>query len=196
MNISPFFHNLRTAYQSELDDLRTNTEGYDVLSLRLAAKRQALSFLVKVMEDDPEMVAVVLHRAFRFASPAVMDHLLTCDADELPTWESISETIEVAPWATDIVNTILKEPMGQWFMTLCASVEYMYHRPQSGQEQPMVERDVEDGDEEGRQDHDALRDERHEDSHTEDHDEQTSGARAREEAGNDWMVEQGFDRKD
>jgi hypothetical protein len=59
----------------------------------------------------------------------------------------------------------------------------------------VVERQLGD-DEEGKQDRDALRDERHEDSHTEDHDEEESSARAREEAGNDWMVEQGFDRKD
>ena len=196
MNISSYFHNLRTAYQAELDDLRTNTEGHDVLHKRLAEKRCELSFLVKVMEDDPEMVAVVLHQAFRFISPVVMDNLVAQDADQLPTWGSISETVEVASWAQEIVRTILREPMGEWFMTISASVEYMYHKPMAAQERSMVESSSGDGDEDGMGDRDALRDERHEDNHTEDHDEEESSARAREEAGNDWMVEQGFDRTD
>jgi hypothetical protein len=195
LNTSPFFQNLRAAYQSELDDLRTDTEGQDVLHERLTAKRRELGFLVKVMADDPEMVAVVLHRAFRFANPDRMDQLLARDADEMPTWDRISDTIEIASWAEEIVQTILKEPVGAWFMTVSASLEYMFHKPLTAQERAVVERQLGD-DEEGKQDRDALRDERHEDSHTEDHDEEESSARAREEAGNDWMVEQGFDRKD
>ena len=66
----------------------------------------------------------------------------------------------------------------------------------SAQEQEAAELIGDNTDEEGKQDRDALREERHEDNHTEDHDEQEISERAREEAGNDWMVEQGFDRKD
>ena len=196
MHLSPFFHNLRNAYQSELDDLRTNSEGHDVLDKRLAEKRRELGFLLKVMEEDPEMVAVVLHQAFQFSSPGVMDHLLAQEADELPTWDSISDTIAIASWAREMVQTILNEPMGEWFMTIAASVEYMYHKPLSAQEREAAELVGDNADEEGKQDRDALREERHEDNHTEDHDEQEISERAREEAGNDWMVEQGFDRKD
>ncbi len=50
MSISPFFTDLRSAYQSELDDLRFDSEGKDVLRQRLADKRQELGFLVKMME--------------------------------------------------------------------------------------------------------------------------------------------------
>jgi len=192
LSTSSFFHNLRSAYQSELDDLRTDSEGHDVLHRRLAEKRSALGFLVKVMELSPEMVAVVLHQAFRFTSPGVMDHLVAHDADALPAWDSLSNTVEVASWAREIVQTILKEPMGEWFMTIAAALEYMHHKPLTAAERAQAE----DEDEEGKEDRDALRDERHDDHHTEDHDEAQADARAREEAGNDWMVEQGFDRKD
>jgi hypothetical protein len=125
-----------------------------------------------------------------------MDHLLAQEADELPTWDSISDTIEIASWAREMVQTILNEHMGEWFMTIAASVEYMYHKPLSTQEREAAELIGDNADEEGKQDRDALREERHEDNHTEDHDEQEISERAREEAGNDWMVEQGFDRKD
>ncbi len=212
MSTSSFFHNLRSAYQAELDDLRTDSEGRDVLHKRLAAKRREMGFLVKMMEISPEMVAVVLHQAFRFSIPAAMDHLVAQDADELPDWHSISGTVEVAPWARELVQAILKEPMGDWFMTIAAALEYMHHKPLTAAERAQLENEDEDGDQSdapsdkysgkdgdkssGKQDRDALRNQRHDDNHTEDHDEEEANARAREDAGNDWLVEQGFDRKD
>ena len=192
MSTSSFFHNLRASYQSELDDLRTDSEGHDVLRKRLAEKRREMGFLVKMMELSPEMVAVVLHQAFRFTRPAVMDHVVAQDADELPEWDSIKDSIELAPWAGAIVQTILEEPMGEWFMTIAAALEYLHHKPLTAAERAQVE----DDDEDGREHRDEVRNERHDDNHTEDHDEEESGARAREEAGNDWLAEQGFDRRD
>ena len=192
MTISSFFHNLRSAYQAELDDLRTDSEGHDILHKRLTEKRQELVFLVQMLELSPEMVAVVLHQAFRFTSPAAMDHLVAQDADELPEWESLSGTVEVAAWARDIVQTILKEPMGEWFMTVAAALEYMHSKPLTAAERAQVDAE----DEDGAEDRDDVRNERHDDNHTEDHDEEEADARAREDAGNDWMVEQGFDRKE
>lgn len=193
MSTSSFFHHLRSAYQAELDDLRTDSEGHDVLHKRLAEKRRELGFLVKMMEVSPEMVAVVLHQAFRFTSPAQMDHLVARDADELPGWDSICDTIEVVPWARGIVQTILKEPMGEWFMTIATALEYMHHKPLTAAERALL---VDDDDEDGKEDRDEARNDRHDDNHTEDHDEEEANARAREEAGNDWLAEQGFDRKD
>ena len=170
------------------------------LHKRLAEKRGELGFLVQMMEISPEMVAVVLHQAFRFSIPAAMDHLVAQDADELPGWDSISGTIDVAPWARSIVQTILKEPQGGWFMTLAAALEYMHHKPLTAAERAQVASDDDDGNAadgtSAKQDRDDVRNERHDDHHTEDHDEEESGARAREDAGNDWLAEQGFDRKD
>ncbi len=204
MTTSSFFHNLRSAYQSELDDLSTDSEGRHVLHKRLAEKRREMGFLVKMMEISPEMVAVVLHQAFRFTNAAAMNHLMAQDSDELPEWSSFSDTIDVAPWAHDIVQTILKEPVGDWFMTIAAALEYMHHKPLTAAERAQFETDDEEGDQGekdsgkdgAKQDRDEMRNERHDDTHTEDHDEEEADARAREDAGNDWMVEQGFDRKD
>jgi len=193
MHISPFFHNLRSAYQAELDDLRSDSEGHDVLKKRLAEKRRELGFLVQMMELSPEMVAVVLHQALRFSSPAAMDHLVAQEADDLPDWDSIRDTVDVAPWAQETVQTILKEPMGEWFMTIASALEYMQNRPLTTAERAQLEA-LED--EDGTEDRDARREERHDDNHTEDHDEEEADAQAREDAGNDWLVEQGFDRKE
>jgi hypothetical protein len=192
MSTSTFFLDLRSAYQSELDDLTSDSEGKDVLRKRLTEKRKELGFLLQMMEISPEMVAVVLHQAFRFKSPAVMDQLLARDADDLPEWDSISDSIEIAAWGRAIVDTILQEPMGPWFMTIASALEYMHHKPLTAQERAQLSGPVEEEEE----DQDEVRNERHDDNHTEDHEEDEADARAREEAGNDWMVEQGFDRKD
>ena len=191
MHISPFFLQLRSGYQSEIDDLTSDSEGKDVLRKRLAEKRKEIGFLVKMLELSPEMVAVVLHQAFKFKAPAVLDHLLSLESDELVEWDGIMDAVEIAPWAHSLVQTILKEPMGAWFMAVAVALEYMYSKPVGASEQA-----PEDESEDGAADRDEERDHRHDDTRTEDHDEEEQEARAREEAGNDWLEAQGFDRKD
>ena len=180
MSISPFFHELRSSYHAELDDLMSDSEGKDVLRQRLAEKRQELGFLVQVMDLNPEMVAVVLHQAFRFTQPALMDHVLTQDADEMLPWDTVSEAVQIEPWAKAMVAEILKEPTGEWFMCIAAALEYMHHKPFS-HAIPQAQADDEP---DGAETTDAELDE------------EEKEARAREEAGNAWMVEQGFDSKD
>ena len=176
MNISPFFTDLRSAYQAELDDLSQDSEGKDVLKKRLADKRGEIDFLVKMMELSPEMVAVMFHQAFVFRLPAVMDDLLRFEADELPDWTGLANDIQIAPWAQVLADKVLSEPGGEWFLTVAATLEYMMGKPvaHAAQDDDESEDDEEfDGDAEERAD-----------------------AKARKEAADDWMVEQGFDRKD
>ena len=176
MSISPFFTNLRSAYQAELDDLTFDSEGKDVLNQRLADKRREIDFLVKMLELSPEMVAVVFHQAFAFSAPAVMDDLMGFEADELPDWTGLSNDIQIAPWAQVLANKVLIEPGGEWFLVVAATLEYMAGKPAA----PVAEAD-EETDDDDELDGDA---------------EERAEAKARKEAGDDWMVAQGFDRKD
>ena len=137
-----------------------------------------MEFLVHMMEISPEMVAVVFHKGFRFTSLAAMDDLLGHDADALPDWDSLSHAIDMEPWTKDLVQVLQKQPMGEWFLTVAAALEYMHNKPEYPQ---TTESDDEDDHEDG-------------DREIEDADE--AEARTREEAGADWMVEQGFDRKE
>ena len=183
MNTTPFFLELRSAYQSEIDDLTFDSEGRDVLRQRLSDKRKEVAFLVLMMEASPEMVAVIFHQTFEFRAPAVMDNLLSLEADEFPEWRSLADVVLVAPWARELVQTVLKEPGGEWFLTVAAALEYMAGKPvlaSAGQDDSEDEDEDDDGDDE--RDENDQRDE--------------SDAKARKEAGDDWMVEQGFDRKD
>lgn len=192
MSISPFFLNLRSAYRSEIDDLTFDSDGRDVLRQRLAAKRKEISFLVQMMELSPEMVAVIFHQGFVFRQPAVMDHLLSHEADEFPAWSEVSDGIEMAPWAQDLAQIVLKAPAGEWFLTLAAGLHYMAGKPDAafagrGGDDARDE-DGDDGDDEHTDDQDDFND--HES------DEVRGDARDREEAGASWLEGQGFDRKD
>ncbi len=191
MNISPFFRNLRSAYQSEIDDLTFDSEGRDVLRQRLADKRKQMGFLVQMMELSPEMVAVVFHQGFAFRQPALMEHLLSHEADEFPQWSSLSDGIDLAPWTHDLVQVILQSPKGEWFLTLSAGLHYMMGRPDAalGAQGASDESDDED---DAAQDADDYQDE-FDDHET---DELRGDARTRAEAGAEWLTDQGFDRKD
>lgn len=174
MNISPYFRNLRSAYGAELDDLTFDSEGVHILDKRLKQRRKEMEFLVHMMEISPEMVAVVFHKGFRFTSLAAMDDLLSHDADTLPEWESLAHAIDMEPWTQELVHVLQKQPMGEWFLTVAAALEYMNSKPEHAHVS-----DAEDD---------------NEDDHEEDPEE--AEARTREEAAADWMVSQGFDRKE
>lgn len=190
MNITPFFRDLRNSYQAEIDDMTFDSEGQDVLRQRLAQRRKEMDFLVHMMEPSPEMVAVVFHQGFRFKHPAVMEHLLTQHSDELPAWEALSDAVELAPWAQELAQVALQQPTGNWFLTVSAGLEYMYHRHDSTLAAAAHDEDADEENEHTHADHDG--DDRPDPVDSDDaHD-----AKAREEAGADWMVEQGFDRKD
>jgi hypothetical protein len=179
MTISAFFTDLRSAYQAELDDLRQDSEGKDVLKKRLTDKRSEIDFLVKMMELSPEMVAVVFHQAFAFSAPAVMDDLLGFEADELPDWTGLANDIQIAPWAQSLADKVLGEPGGEWFLTVAATLEYMAGKPVTHAAQADDDEDQDEGSEAF--DGDA---------------EERADAKARKEAAEDWMVGQGFDRKE
>jgi len=194
MSMSAFFRALRMSYQSEIDDLTFDSEGRDVLRKRLLEKRSQIGFLSQMLESNPEMVAVVFHGGFHFELPAVMEQLLTLESDEFPDWDSLSDAVQLTPWAKDLASTLLKEPQGTWFMTVAAVLEYLYLRPSphhqdNGHGNDGAHHDEHTQHSSGRHldhghDFDAD-DERHQQP---DHE--------HEEAGADWLEDQGFDRKD
>jgi len=194
MHISSFFLELRSAYQAELDDLTFDSEGRNVLRKRLDEKRQELGFLLQLMDLNPEMVAVVLHQAFKFTVPSVMDHFLTRNEDALLAWGKLQHAVAIETWAQPMVTSILQEPMGEWFMGVAAALEYMHSKPLSADNRPAANQDEDDPDERGEKAARGGSDDDHRDNTAEDGEE--AQARAREEAGNDWLAAQGFDRKD
>ena len=132
---------------------------------------------------SPEMVAVVFHQAFAFGNAAVMDDLLSFEADELPDWTGLADDIQIAPWAQGLVDKVLGEPGGEWFLTVAATLEYMAGKPVAHAAQNEDEDEDEEEEEEEEEEFDGDAEER-------------ADAKARKEAAEDWMVGQGFDRKE
>lgn len=193
MNLSPAFHDLRAAYQAEMDDLTSDTDGRDVLRKRLADKRKSLDFLLQMTETAPEMVAVLFHQGFRFTEPAVMNQIVSLEIDDIPEWDDIRGAVQVLPAVQSLVETFLQQADGQRFMTIAAALVYLYDKPDG---RPIAASD--DAEEEDADDsEDRAEREDHDDESREyvDNDDEDD-ARAREEAGADWLAEQGFDRKD
>ena len=186
MRTSSFFGQLRSAYASEIDDMTFDSEGKNVLRQRLAARRKELTFLRQMMEMSPEMVSVVFHQGFRFKNPALIEHVLSLESDEFPAWDTLSDAIALEPWAQQLADELCKEPMGEWLLTVAAGLEYLFAKPERASAKDHSEDD----------DEDAEKDQGDENGEHDGEDEEEKDARAREEAGQDWMVEQGFDRKD
>jgi hypothetical protein len=191
MYISPFFRNLSSAYLAELDDMRHDSDGQFVLDRRLAERRSEVVFLVNMLEIAPEMVAVVLHKAFRFTSTPAMDQLLTCESEALTAWESLRETIDIAPWAKATVQLLREQAAGDNFLSVAAALEYM---ADSGRHAPALAGGEDDSEEDAdNPDADHYADDRQPLS-ADDLDD--ADGQTREDARADWMAEQGFDRKD
>ena len=194
MTISPFFRNLRTAYRAEMDDLTFDSDGRDVLRQRLGEKRQEIGFLVQMMALSPEMVAVIFHQGLRFTEPAVMEHLLSHEADELPEWASVCAGVDLTPWARELSEIILKAPAGEWFLTVAAGLQYMADKPDNsdkafaGQDGDQDSEDHDDSDQDD--DSDGV-----DDFNDHESDEVRGDARDRKEAGASWLEGQGFDHK-
>lgn len=186
MRTSSFFGQLRSAYASEIDDMSFDSEGKNVLRQRLAARRKELTFLRQMMELSPEMVSVVFHQGFRFKNPVPIEHVLSLESDEFPAWDTLSDAIALEPWAQQLADELCKEPMGEWLLTVAAGLEYLFAKPERASAKDHSEDD----------DEDAEKGENGENGEHDGEDEEEKDARAREEAGQDWMVEQGFERKD
>jgi phosphopantothenoylcysteine synthetase/decarboxylase len=191
MNITPFFRDLRSSYQSEIDDMTFDSDGKDILRQRLVQRRKEMDFLINMMESAPEMVAVAFHQAFKFTRPSVMDHMLSQDSDELPEWDALADSVELMPWAKELTEMVLAQPAGSHFLVIAAGLEYMFHRHDASLARASdsdEDHDEDDNDHDGEHDGDDRRDPVDSDD--------ARDAKQREEAGADWMVEQGFDRKD
>jgi len=175
MKISSYFALLRSSYEAEINDMAFDSEGKNVLRQRLAQRRKELPFLRQMMASAPEMVAIVFHQGMRFSKPALMDALVAKDASQLPDWAALAAHVSLEPWALGLAEELCVDPAGDTLMVLAAGMEYLFHHT------PAAAAPADDDEDKDGEDQDS---------------EEEIEARAAEEAGNDWMAEQGFDRKE
>ncbi|MFZ6817909.1 hypothetical protein [Undibacterium sp. Ji22W] len=199
MKFSRYFQELMLAYKAELDDLRSDSEGKDVMRHRLKEKREQLSFLLPMMASNPEMLAPAFHDAFLFMNPLSFEALASKEANKLPNWKSLSGAVKLEPWAEKMAQMVLAEEAGDAFMVTAACLEYLsrsHHTRASAASSNEDEAESDEHDQDGDADLHENGDldgnyGRHGRDDGDDGDDMDL-----EEAGADWLAEQGFDRKD
>lgn len=196
MKLSRYFQELMLVYRAELDDLRTDSEGKDVLRHRLKEKREQLPFLLPMMDENPEMLFSAFHGAFLFMNPLSLESLSSKEARQLPAWKSLSAAVKLEPWADKLAQLVLAESGGDAFMVSAACLEYLSRSHQSRAQAQVAAQDDEEADDENAEHQQDSEDfDGHYGRHGRD-DGDDGDDMDLEEAGADWLAEQGFDRKD
>ena len=131
MKVSTFFSGLRLAYDAELDDLRSDSEGKNVLNARLAQKRQQVPQLLMMLQSNPEMVAVAFHGGVTFKNTMALESLITREPNKFPAWSTLKTALILEPWAQKLADTVLTDPAGDAFLTTMAGLEYLNKSAQS-----------------------------------------------------------------
>jgi hypothetical protein len=188
MKLSRYFANLSSSYDAELDDLRTDSEGKNVLKTRLAQKRSQFKQLMPMIQFAPEMVAAALHGAFLFKKSLALETLITREANKFPSWSTLQPAVLIEPWAQSLVDIVLAEPEGEKFLLTTIGLEYLHRGNQTRAAEVVYKQEEEtEREEEGDEQEEMLNsDERLQEDDQQDLD----------EAGADWLAEQGFDRRE
>jgi hypothetical protein len=176
MMLSCFFEDMTKAYQAELEDLQSDSDGNDILSARLKDKRSQFALMMPMIETAPEMVAVAFHGGMNFSNRQALTMLSSCEPDEFPSWDQLSEAVQFSDWAEKLAATALKQPDGERFLITSVCLEYLYEKS-NGNYHGDYNLPVDTSD-------DAV-----EGVERDDNDEQDLEAE-----GADWLADQGFDR--
>lgn len=160
-----YFEDIFERYSAEIDDLRSDSEGKDVLKKRLRDKHKEFAFLLSMMDTAPEMVAPAFHGAFGFRSQPLVYGAAHSEPgeDDFPAWSELARTLDIAPWAEPLVAQCLAKDGGDSFLVTAAVLEHMLGSGLAVRAAPASARDDEEADED------------------------------LGEAGDEWMAEQGFD---
>lgn len=178
MMLSAYFEDLTKAYQAELEDLRSDSEGNDILNSRLKSKRSQFALMMPMIDSAPEMVSVAFHGGVNFPNPHAMVMLSSNEPEEFPAWDEIADLVQFSPWAEKLAEIALKESGGENFLITTVCLEYLYEKSNGNYHGEYANQS-------GIDESDDSVDEVERDEER-DSDLETEGA--------DWLAEQGFDR--
>lgn len=178
MKISRYFSDLVKNYIDEIDDLVTDSEGKSVLQKRLNEKRREIGAILPMIEFSPEMVSVVFYGAFDFRFPEIMQQVVLSEPGDATffAWAELESELTVSPWAEPLIEASLKVDGGDAFLVAAAALEFL--RGKDSLSAPMRESEPEAEKEDDDEGGDA------------------DGSDDLNEAGADWLAEQGFDPLD
>lgn len=127
MKTSAYFYDLCERYQAEIDDLRDDSEGRNVLQARLRDKRKAFSALVPMISFSPEMVASAFHGAFDFPAPhrPALHDLLHREPGTFLPWGELAQHVGIAGWAQPMIEQVLAEDGAEDFLCTVVGLEFV-----------------------------------------------------------------------
>ena len=198
MKTSRYFANLISSYRAELDDLRTDSEGKDILRQRLATKRKQIQQLLPMLKFAPEMVAVAFHGAFAFTQMKTIEALVAREAGSLPGWATLSNALTIEPWAAALIAVVLSDPHGEHFLATTVGLEFLHKHGHERAAAPSGD-DLDADDAELEHDQE-LQDHDHNEDYLSSDDVISNEGETDEfdldRAGSEFLAEQGFDRKE
>jgi len=164
-----YFEDIFERYSSEIDDLRSDSEGKDVLQRRVRDKHKEFSFLLAMIDTAPEMVAPAFHGAFGFGKSRLLYDASQSEpgGDGFPAWAELEESIDIAAWAHPLINLCRQKAGGEDFLVTAAVLDYLLGSGLTARAAPEAEAE---------EDEDSSED--------------------LGDAGEEWMSEQGFDAVD
>ena len=148
---------------------------------RLLGDRE-IDAILPMIEFSPEMVSVVFYGAFDFKSPEIMQQVVLSEPGDAAffAWSELEGELTVSGWAEPLIESSLKVDGGDAFLVAAAALEFL--RGKDSAAAPMRESEPEPEAETERGDEGEAGDE--------------TGMDDLNEAGADWLAEQGFDPLD
>lgn len=187
MYVSSFFRDLLSSYQAEIDDLSFDSEGKQVFAKRRKERAKELGFLLQLIDTNPEMLSALFHGSFQFKHAGVLAQLVGRDPEELPLWDELRNAVTLASDAQPIADQVLAADRGDWLLSVAAGLEFLHAKGIRGAAEAEEDEDAGDDDSDD-SDRDA-------DDTPLSSDDEGTGRRS-DEAGADWLSDQGFERKD
>ncbi|OIQ91141.1 hypothetical protein GALL_269380 [mine drainage metagenome] len=126
MRISRYFTDLMATYVADIDDLKTDSGGDDVLADRLKEKRSQIPDLMPMINTNPEMMAVIFHRSIKVKKAATILSYLDKEPSKFPSWASIADSVQFQPWASTLVDQLKTEAGGEQFLLTTVMLEHLY----------------------------------------------------------------------
>ncbi|HLA33679.1 MAG TPA: hypothetical protein VJ001_02300 [Rhodocyclaceae bacterium] len=182
MELSSYFRKLGEAYCSDMKDFSYDSEGKYVLQKNLLAMRGSFDGLLTMLDEEPDLVARVFHAAFSFKNAQDGVSLVRTPRKGLPTWQRLGSQLEIADWAQAMVERVLEERGGEVFLATAVGLDFLYRKPD-----PATAHNS--GANDGAEETESTRE-------IDANDDDDGDERDLEEAGQGWLEEQGFDRRD
>ncbi|MES2580208.1 MAG: hypothetical protein V4552_06625 [Pseudomonadota bacterium] len=126
MRISRYFTDLMATYVADINDLKTDSGGEDVLTDRLKEKRSQIPDLMPMIMTNPEMMAVIFHRSIVIKKPEIIMSYIDKEPAMFPAWDDISSSVEFKSWASNIIDKIKDEAGGEHFLLTTVMLEHLY----------------------------------------------------------------------